>query len=62
MSLIIKKGRIKSYVLNEKKRDDALQDSGFTAILSHKLDYSPIEVLNQYAARDEQEKYFQQMF
>lgn len=58
---LTKNGRVKSYVLNEKKRDDALKDSGFTAILSYKLNYSPIEVLNQYAARDEQEKYFQQM-
>lgn len=58
---LTKKGRVKSYVLKEKKRDEALKDSGFTAILSHKLNYSPIEVLNEYATRDEQEKYFQQM-
>lgn len=58
---LTKRGTIKSYVLNEKKRDDAFEECGFIAILSLKLDMLPTEVQKQYAARDEQEKYFQQM-
>ena len=39
----------------------AQRTSGFFAIMTHKLDMDPIKVLDNYALRDEQEKYFQQM-
>jgi len=58
---LTKKGRIKTYELDEKKRDSALEDSGFFANLTHKLDISAPEALMEYKRRDEQEKYFQQM-
>jgi hypothetical protein len=50
-----------SYTLNEKKVLKAKKTSGFFAIISNGLDFSPVEVLSAYNLRDEQEKYFQQM-
>jgi transposase len=50
-----------SYTLNEKKVLKAKKTSGFFAIISNRLNFSPVEVLTAYNLRDEQEKYFQQM-
>jgi len=56
-----KKGRIRTYELDVKKRDSDLEESGFFANLTHKLEISAPEALVEYKRRDEQEKYFQQM-
>ena len=53
--------QIKSYEKNEKKIQKAKQLSGFFSLLTHKLDYAPMEAFQTYRLRDEQEKYFQQM-
>jgi len=58
---LTKRGRIKAFELDVKKRDNALEDSGFFANFTHKLDISAPEALAEYKRRDEQEKYFQQM-
>jgi transposase len=52
---------IRGFTLNEKKVDAAQRTSGFFAIMTHKLDMDPMTALDNYALRDEQEKYFQQM-
>lgn len=58
---LTRRGRVKSYTLDQKKRDAAIEGSGFFANLTHKLDISAPEALVEYKRRDEQEKYFQQM-
>ncbi len=52
---------IRSYKENEKKIAKAKRLSGFSAILTHKLEFSAMETFCTYRLRDEQEKYFQQM-
>jgi len=47
--------------LDIKKRDSALEDSGFFANLTHKLGLSASEAIAEYKRRDEQEKYLQQI-
>ena len=59
--ILAKNGHVKSFVLDEKKRDEALLESGFFANVTHKLDMNSPEALVEYKRRDEQEKYFQQM-
>ncbi|MFZ2339630.1 MAG: transposase [Bacteroidales bacterium] len=52
---------IRGFTLNEKKVDAARRTSGFFAIMTHKLDMDPMTALDNYALREEQEKYFRQM-
>lgn len=52
---------IRGFKLNEKKVAAARRTSGFFAIMTHSLEMDPITALENYALRDEQEKYFQQM-
>ena len=52
---------IQSYELDEQKLTKVRKLSGFFAIVSHRLDFSAMEVFHTYRLRDEQEKYFQQM-
>lgn len=58
---LTKSGHVKSYTLDEKKRDEAIENSGFFANLTHKLDISAPKALVAYKRRAEQEKYFRQM-
>ena len=52
---------IKSFELNEKKIAKARCTSGFFSIITHGVDFDAMETFHNYALRDEQEKYFQQM-
>jgi transposase len=52
---------IKSFELNEKKVSKERRNSGFFAIMTHRLDLNAMQALRTYRLRDEQEKYFQQM-
>lgn len=49
-----------SYELNTKKVEEERLVSGFYANVTHKLDLSPMQALDAYSLRDEQEKYFEQ--
>lgn len=49
-----------SYELNTKKVEEARLASGFYANVTHKLDLTPMQALDAYSLRDEQEKYFEQ--
>ena len=49
-----------SYELNTKKVEEAKLSSGFYANVSHKLDFTPMQTLDAYSLRDEQEKLFEQ--
>ena len=49
-----------SYELNQKKVEEAKLSSGFYANVTHRLDFSPMQTLDAYSLRDEQEKYFEQ--
>ena len=49
-----------SYALNTKKVEEARLASGFYANVTHKLDLTPMQALDTYSLRDEQEKYFEQ--
>lgn len=49
-----------SYELNAKKVEEAKLSSGFYANVTHKMDFTPMQALDAYSLRDEQEKYFEQ--
>lgn len=49
-----------SYELNTKKVEEAKLSSGFYANLTHRLDLNPMQALDAYSLRDEQEKLFEQ--
>ena len=49
-----------SYELNTKKVEEARLSSGFYANVTHRLDLTPMQALDAYSLRDEQEKYFEQ--
>lgn len=49
-----------SYDLNTKKVEEARLASGFYANITHKIDLTPMQALDAYSLRDEQEKYFEQ--
>jgi hypothetical protein len=49
-----------SYELNTKKVEEARLSSGFYANVTHKLDLNPMQALDAYSLRDEQEKLFEQ--
>lgn len=53
--------KVKTYSKDEKKIKKSQQLAGFLAILSHKLDWSALQVKTAYSRRDEQEKYYEQM-
>lgn len=50
--------KLKSFTLNEKKVEEARLVSGFSACVTHALDYTAAEASESYALRDEQEKDF----
>ena len=50
--------KLKSFTLNEKKVEEARLVSGFSACVTHALDYTPAKASESYALRDEQEKDF----
>ena len=52
---------LKSFCQNRKKIEAARRLSGFVALLTLGLDWTPAETLGHYRLRDEQEKYFEQM-
>lgn len=52
---------LKSFRLNQKKLEASRMLSGFVALLTLGLDWTPVETLGHYRLRDEQEKYFEQM-
>lgn len=49
-----------SYELNQKKVEVAKLSSGFYANVTHRLDFCPMQTLDAYSLRDDQEKYFEQ--
>ena len=49
-----------SYELNVKKVEETKLSSGFYANVTHKLDFTPMQAIDAYSLRDEQEKYFEQ--
>jgi hypothetical protein len=49
-----------SYELNTKKVEEARLSSGFYANVTHRLDLNPMQALDAYSLRDEQEKLFEQ--
>ena len=49
-----------SYELNTKKVEEAKLSSGFYANVTHRLDLNPMQALDAYSLRDEQEKLFEQ--
>ena len=49
-----------SYELNTKKVEEARLSSGFYANVTHRLDLNPMQALEAYSLRDEQEKLFEQ--
>lgn len=50
-----------SFKINEKKVENARRASGFFANMTLGVDMGPMQALEAYGLRDEQEKYFQQM-
>ena len=50
-----------SFTVNGKKVDNARSASGFFANMTLGVDMNPMQALDAYELRDEQEKYFQQM-
>jgi transposase len=50
-----------SFTVNGKKVDNARRASGFFANMTLGVDMDPMQALDAYGLRDEQEKYFQQM-
>ena len=50
--------KLKSFTLNEKKVEEPRLVSGFSACVTHALDYTPVKASESYALRDEQEKDF----
>ena len=52
---------IQSFEPNVKKIEKIRRNSGFFAIMTHKLEYDAMQAYHAYCLRDEQEKYFQQM-
>lgn len=50
-----------SFTVNGKKVENAKRASGFFAIMTLGVDMDPMQALDAYGLRDEQEKYFQQM-
>lgn len=52
---------IQSFERNESLLQKARTLSGFFSIITHGLDFDPIEIYHIYRLRDEQEKYFQMM-
>ena len=52
---------IQSFEPNEEKLEKIRQNSGFFAVMTHKLDFDPMKTFYTYSLRDEQEKCFQQM-
>ena len=51
-------GMLKSFKLNDKKVDEVRLTSGFSACVTHAVDYTAIKASESYALRDEQEKDF----
>ncbi len=50
--------KLKSFTLNEKKVEEIRLASGFSACVTHALDYTAVKASEAYAIRDEQEKGF----
>ena len=50
-----------AFTINEKKVDNARRASGFFANMTLGVEMGPMQALNAYGLRDEQEKYFRQM-
>lgn len=50
--------KLKSFTLNEKKVEEVRLVSGFSACVTHALDYTSVKASESYALRDEQEKDF----
>lgn len=50
--------KLKSFKLNEKKVEEVRLASGFSACVTHALDYTAMKASESYALRDEQEKDF----
>lgn len=50
--------KLKSFKLNEKKVEEARLVSGFSACVTHAVDYTAVKASESYALRDEQEKDF----
>ena len=50
--------KLKSFTIDEKKVEETRLVSGFSACVTHALDYTPAKASESYALRDEQEKDF----
>jgi len=55
------KSMLKSFRPDSRKLENTRRLSGFIALLTLGLDWTPAEALGHYRLRDEQEKYFEQM-
>ena len=53
-----KNGVVESYTVNEQKKDAMLQTAGFFASKTVGVDFTPLEAMDNYGMRDEQEKCF----
>lgn len=53
-----KNGAVASYTVNEEKRDIMLLTSGFFASKTFGVDFDPLQAMDNYGIRDEQEKCF----
>lgn len=53
-----KNGSVASYTVNEQKKDTMLQTAGFFASKTVWVDFTPLEAMDNYGMRDEQEKCF----
>ena len=53
-----KNGSVASYTVNEEKKDAMLQTAGFFASKTVGVDFTPLEAMDNYGMRDEQEKCF----
>ena len=53
-----KNGSVASYTVNEQKKDTMLQTAGFFASKTVGVDFTPLEAMDNYGMRDEQEKCF----
>ena len=53
-----KNGSVASYTVNEQKKDTMLQTAGFFASKTIGVNFTPLEAMDNYGMRDEQEKCF----
>lgn len=60
-TLSFKDQKLTSFSLKEKKVESERRSHGFFSLLTLGVDDDPVEALNKYRLRDEQEKYFEHM-